>query len=91
MDMETALVAYNAGEGNVSKWLNDKNFSDDGKRLKNIPFKESREYITKIKENAKKYNKLYKKILDKYQIVLYTFTVRYRTCCMQNVARWSSG
>ena len=64
-DMETALVAYNAGEGNVSKWLNDKNFSDDGKRLKNIPFKESREYITKIKENAKKYNKLYKKILDK--------------------------
>ena len=64
-DMETALVAYNAGEGNVIKWLKDKNFSDDGKRLKNIPFKESREYITKIKENAKKYNKLYNKILDK--------------------------
>ncbi len=64
-DMQTALIAYNAGEGNVEKWLNDKNFSDDGKTLKNIPFKESREYIVKIKENTKKYNKLYNKILDK--------------------------
>ena len=64
-NMETALVAYNAGEGNVLKWLYDKNFSTDGKSLKHIPFNESREYIKKIKRNTKKYNKLYNKILDK--------------------------
>ena len=63
--LETALVAYNAGEGNVSKWLKDTNYSDNGKTLKTVPFKESREYIVKIKENVKKYNKLYNKILDK--------------------------
>jgi len=64
-DMDTALVAYNAGEGNVSLWLMDDNLSSDGKTLKSIPFKESREYIRKIHKNFEKYKKLYKKILDK--------------------------
>ena len=64
-DLDTALVAYNAGEGNVIKWLKDNNFSTDGRALNYIPFKESREYIKKIKQNTKKYNKLYNKILDK--------------------------
>ncbi len=65
-DMDTALVAYNAGEGNVSLWLMDKNLSSDGKTLESIPYKESREYIKKIHKNFEKYKKLYKKILDKY-------------------------
>lgn len=64
-DMDTALIAYNAGEGNVSIWLTDKKYSDDGKRLKSTPFRESNEYILKIHKNFEKYNKLYKKILDK--------------------------
>ncbi len=65
-DMDTAIVAYNAGEGNVSLWLMDENLSSDGKTLKSIPFDESREYINKIHKNFKKYKKLYQKILDKY-------------------------
>ena len=65
-DMNTAMVAYNAGEGNVSLWLMDENLSTDGKTLKSIPFGESREYLNKIQKNFKKYKKLYKKILDKY-------------------------
>ena len=64
-DMSTALVAYNAGEGNVSLWLMDEKFSSDGKTLKSIPFKESREYLNKIHKNFEKYKKLYNKILDK--------------------------
>lgn len=64
-NLETALVAYNAGEGNVANWLKDENLTDDGITLKKIPFKESREYILKIKQNVKKYKKLYNKILDK--------------------------
>ncbi len=66
VDIDTALIAYNAGEGNVLLWLKDKNLTEDGKRLNKIPFKESREYISKIHKNFEKYKKLYKKILDKY-------------------------
>ena len=64
-DMDTALVAYNAGEGNVSLWLMDSKLSEDRKTLNSIPFKESREYIQKIHKNFEKYKKLYNKILDK--------------------------
>ena len=64
-DLDTALIAYNAGEGNVSIWLKDKRYSIDGKRLKSTPFRESNEYIIKIHKNFEKYKKLYKKFLDK--------------------------
>ena len=64
-DNKTALIAYNAGEGNVKAWLSDKNYSLDGKTLKVIPFGESREYINKIYRNFEKYKKLYKNFLDK--------------------------
>ncbi|MEG1972483.1 MAG: lytic transglycosylase domain-containing protein, partial [Oscillospiraceae bacterium] len=37
-----ALAAYNAGRGNVLKWLKDKEISPDGKSLKNIPFEETK-------------------------------------------------
>lgn len=64
-DMDTVIVAYNAGEGNVSLWLNDADCSLDKKTLFHIPFSESREYIKKIKETFSKYEKLYGNILDK--------------------------
>ncbi len=63
--IETAVVAYNAGEGNVNKWLKDKEFSEDSKHLKNIPFNESKEYLLKYEKSFEKYNKLYLYILDK--------------------------
>ncbi len=56
-DEKTALCAYNAGPSNVSLWLLNKKYSDDGKTLKNIPFKETREYIEKINKNLKYYSK----------------------------------
>ena len=64
-NMKTALVAYNAGEGNVALWLLDSELSDDGQTLKEIPFNESREYLNKIEQNFIKYKKLYTNILDK--------------------------
>ncbi len=53
--LDTALCAYNAGEGTISNWLNDKNYSQDGKALSNIPFKETREYLDRVKNNYKFY------------------------------------
>ncbi len=64
-NVETALVAYNAGEGNVAKWLLDNRYSDDKVTLKLVPYPETREYIKKIQKSFEKYKKLYGKTLDK--------------------------
>ena len=58
---QLALAAYNAGMGNVNKWLSDKEYSQSGETLDNIPFKETRQYIDKIEKNKEIYIKLYKK------------------------------
>lgn len=52
----TALAAYNAGEGNVTAWLNNPQYSSDGKTFKIIPYKETSDYIKKIKKNYRVYN-----------------------------------
>lgn len=64
-DLATVITAYNAGEGNVTNWLENKDYSDDGIRLKVIPFRETREYLKKFYRTLEKYRKLYGNILDK--------------------------
>lgn len=61
---ETALCAYNAGEGKVNEWLKNKNYSSDGKSLYYTPYKETREYLDKINKNYKAYVFLYQKTVD---------------------------
>ena len=56
---DTALAAYNAGLGNVNKWLEDASLSDPDGNLTDIPFKETREYVKKVNTAIKKYEKLY--------------------------------
>lgn len=56
---EVALAAYNAGMGNVSKWLEDERYSTDGKELSDIPFSETRNYVKRVREYTKTYRKLY--------------------------------
>lgn len=45
---ETALAAYNAGEGTVQGWLSDPHCSEDGRTLIRIPYAETRRYLKKI-------------------------------------------
>ncbi|MEG0132793.1 MAG: lytic transglycosylase domain-containing protein [Clostridium sp.] len=54
------LAAYNAGPGNVTKWLNDEKYSEDGKSLLDIPFKETKNYVKKVSFGDKMYRYLYK-------------------------------
>lgn len=56
----TSLAAYNAGETRVRVWLSNSEYSNDGKTLKNIPYKETAQYIKKIKFNLKFYKKVFK-------------------------------
>lgn len=57
----TALCAYNAGETVVNSWLKNPTYSNDKNTLKFIPYKETRNYIKKIKINEKIYIHYYKK------------------------------
>lgn len=56
----TALAAYNAGSGNVSKWLKDTSYSYDGVNLYHIPFLETRNYIERVHRNQKIYGYIIK-------------------------------
>ncbi len=56
---QTALAAYNAGSGNVSKWLQDSHYSDDGKTLIDIPYGETKRYVKKVMFVQKIYQWLY--------------------------------
>ena len=55
-DKSLALAAYNAGEGNVAKWLRDSKKS--GKDFR-IPFKETRNYVRTVEKREKIYRFLY--------------------------------
>ncbi|MCM1365257.1 MAG: lytic transglycosylase domain-containing protein [Faecalibacterium sp.] len=57
---ETAVAAYHAGLGNVSKWLKNSEYSDDGVHLKKIPFPSTEKYVEKVIQAKSVYKKLYK-------------------------------
>lgn len=57
-NMKTAAAAYNAGPGNVRKWLNDENYSMGGE-LGSIPFRETAQYVERVQRAYDKYKKLY--------------------------------
>ena len=50
-DLDTVLACYNAGEGNVSLWINEYGIVD----YQLISFKETANYINKVKNNLKIY------------------------------------
>lgn len=59
-NIDTALASYNAGETRVRSWLTNTEYSLDKKTLNYIPIEETRNYIQKITNNIKFYNKIYK-------------------------------
>lgn len=58
-DRFLVLAAYNAGHGNVEKWLKDPLLSKDG-QLTDIPFRETKNYVEKVQRAYEKYKRLYK-------------------------------
>lgn len=58
-DLSLALTAYNGGSGNVTKWLNDPKYSNDGQNLTYIPFKETKKYVDKVSTRYNIYKFLY--------------------------------
>jgi len=58
-DIELIVAAYNAGNGNVSKWLDNPEYSSDGKNLDYIPFGETRIYSQKVLRDYERYRRIY--------------------------------
>lgn len=58
-NLNTALAAYNAGRGNVKKWLSDSQYSKDKKTLYKIPFDETSKYVKKVNTAYTMYKYLY--------------------------------
>ena len=57
---ETAIAAYHAGWGNVKKWLDDPEKSDNGQDLQSIPFGNTDKYVRRVMHTKQIYDKLYK-------------------------------
>lgn len=57
---EAVIASYNAGQGNVKKWIDDGHMMINGK-FKNVPFTETNNYIKRVTKYEKAYNFLYSK------------------------------
>lgn len=54
-----AIIAYNAGIGNVDRWIADGVIKSDGSDIENVPFKETNNYVRKILRDYDIYKALY--------------------------------
>ena len=54
-----ALTAYNAGKGNLKRWIEQGTIKEDGSDIENIPYKETNNYVRKIVRDYKIYQNLY--------------------------------
>ncbi len=54
-NLELALAAYNAGIGNVDRWIDEGIIKKDGTDIEKIPYKETNNYVRKVMRNYKVY------------------------------------
>ncbi|HWI72634.1 MAG TPA: lytic transglycosylase domain-containing protein [Baekduia sp.] len=59
-DVPLVLAAYNAGEGNVDKWISQARAKDQDLDINAIPFGETRSYVTKVLDARKEYRSSYR-------------------------------
>lgn len=58
-DVSVAVSAYNAGISAVDDWLDNDDYSSDGKTLDNIPYSQTDKYVDKVINAQKIYKQLY--------------------------------
>lgn len=59
-DVPLVLAAYNAGEGNVDKWIAQARAKDKDLDIGAIPFGETRSYVAKVLDARKQYRTQYR-------------------------------
>ncbi|WP_371264710.1 lytic transglycosylase domain-containing protein [Paenibacillus sp. BC26] len=63
-NMYTVIAAYNAGPGNVSRWLADGTWDGKLETVDRVPFGETRHYIQRVIYYYNKYKALYPDLLQ---------------------------
>lgn len=58
-DPTVAVAAYNAGRGNVDRWLADGTWSGAAEAASDVPYKETREFIKKVMRAWEMYSDIY--------------------------------
>ena len=58
-----ALAAYNAGEGNVDRWIDDAQRRDEALTIGAIPFAETRAYVKQVEQAKSQYRDSYRREL----------------------------
>jgi soluble lytic murein transglycosylase len=58
-----ALAAYNGGEGNVDRWIVEASMSERAFVIDQIPFAETREYVTRVLDARESYREKYSREL----------------------------
>lgn len=62
------LAAYHAGRGAVNTWLKDPQYSADGKTLDKIPYGDTNNYVNKVLNVKKTYDKLFSKKYNSFKL-----------------------
>ncbi|MCM1330650.1 MAG: lytic transglycosylase domain-containing protein [Ruminococcus sp.] len=60
-DIETAIAAYHSGRGSVNEWLENPEYSSDGKTLDDMPSSTAKHYVHKVMTAYEGYTNLYNK------------------------------
>ncbi len=58
-ELNLAIIAYNAGMGNVNTWIAEGIINEAGTDIENIPFTETKMYVKKILQNYEIYKEIY--------------------------------
>lgn len=58
-DPTVAIAAYNAGRGNVDRWLSDGTWSGAAESASDVPYRETREFIKKVMRAWETYSDIY--------------------------------
>lgn len=58
-DTVLALAAYNGGHGNVTKWLQERQWTGEHHTLEQIPFTETRLYVANVLRDFERYRRIY--------------------------------
>ncbi len=56
-----ALASYNAGQGNVRKWINGSQWDGSLETVEDIPFSETKQYVEKVLLTYQRYTDIYSK------------------------------
>lgn len=58
-DYKTAVTAYHAGRGKVNEWLENPDYSSDGKTLNHIPYADTESYANRVMNTVQTYKNIY--------------------------------